>query len=71
MKLLVVSQQLHVCSTAFETILKLDLVLYDQGLTLVVDLGWKFRRDGMVGSCVLHNETFVASDAGEDFRLLD
>lgn len=40
--------------------LKLDLVLNNQGLSLVLNLLGEFGRDGMVSSRVLHNEALVA-----------
>ena len=46
--------------------LKLDLVLYDESLALVVDLGWEFGRDGMMSSGVLEDKAFVAHHARED-----
>ena len=36
-KLLVVAQELHICTTAFQTSLELNLVLDNQSLPLVID----------------------------------
>lgn len=60
MQLLVVLQQLHVGTAAFKTVLKLDFILHDQGLALVVNLFWELRRDGMVCGWILENKTFVS-----------
>ena len=60
MQLLVVLQQLHVCTTALKAILKFDLVLHDESLALVVDLRGKLGGDGMVRSRVLYDKTFVS-----------
>jgi hypothetical protein len=49
--------------------LKLNLVLYNQSLALVVYLGREFGRDGMVSSRVLDDETFVALHARVDSGL--
>ena len=49
--------------------LELDLVLDNQGVTLVVDDLGEFGRDGMVGSLVLEDESFVAFHALEHRRL--
>lgn len=59
MQLLIVLQQLHICTTALEAILKLDLVLHHQSLAFIVDFLGEFRRDGMVSSRVLNNKTLV------------
>jgi hypothetical protein len=50
--------------------LKLDFVLYDQSLALVINLGGEFRRNGMMGSWVLEDEAFVALHARVDSGLL-
>jgi hypothetical protein len=70
-QLLVVTEQLHVGTTALKALLELDLILDDQSLALVVDLGGEFGRDGMVGSWVLEHQTLVANDAWENLRLFD
>ena len=49
--------------------LELDLILYDNGLALVVNLLGKFGGDGMMSSGVLDDETFIAFDALEDSGL--
>lgn len=51
--------------------LKLDLVLDDESLTLVVDLLGELGRDGVVSSRALDNKTLVALDALELVGLLD
>jgi hypothetical protein len=71
MQLLIVTEQLHVGTAALETFLKLDLVLNDQSLALVVDLGGEFGRDGVVSSWVLEHQTLIAGDAWENLRLFD
>jgi len=60
---LVVSEQLHVGTTALETFLELDLILDDKILALVVDGFSELGRDGVVSSWVLHHKTLVASNA--------
>ena len=71
MELLVVSQQFHICATALETFLELDLILNDQSLALVVDRRGELGGNGMVGSWILDHETLVPSDAREHCRLFD
>ncbi len=71
MKLLVVTQELHICTTTLETFLKLDLVLNDQSLTLVIDCRGKFCGNGMMSSRVLDNKPFVARNTWKDLGLLD
>ena len=51
--------------------LKLDLVLNNESLALIVDLLWEFGRDGVVSSRVLDNETLIALHSLEDSWLLD
>jgi hypothetical protein len=51
--------------------LRLDLVLNNQGLALVVNLLGEFGGDGVVGSGVLYDQTLVTIDPLEDGRLLD
>jgi hypothetical protein len=70
-KLLVITQELHVCATALKTLLELDLILHNEGLALVVDLGGEFGRDSMMSSRILHHETLVARDAGENLGLFN
>jgi hypothetical protein len=70
-QLLGVTQKLHVCTTALETLLELDLILHHEGLILGVNLLWELGGDGVVSGGVLQHETLIASDAGEDGRLLD
>jgi hypothetical protein len=50
--------------------LKLNLILYNQSLALVVNLGGKFGRDSMVSSGILDDETFVTLHARVDSGLL-
>lgn len=51
--------------------LKLDLILNNEGLALVVNLLGELGRDGMVSSGVLDNETLVALNSLVDDGLLD
>jgi hypothetical protein len=46
--------------------LKLNLVLYDQGLALVVNLLWEFGGDGVVSSLILYDQTLVSNHAAEN-----
>jgi hypothetical protein len=50
--------------------LKLNLILSDEGLALVVNLLGEFGRDGMVSSCVLDDQALVTLHALEDMGLL-
>ena len=50
--------------------MKLHLVLYNQSLAFVVNLGGKFGGDGMMGGRVLDDKTFVAIHARIDSWLL-
>jgi hypothetical protein len=50
--------------------LKLNLILSDEGLALVVNLLGEFGRDGMVSSCVLDDQALVTLHALEDTGLL-
>jgi hypothetical protein len=50
--------------------LKFHLVLYNQSLAFVVNLGGKFGRDGMMGGRVLDDKTFVAFHTRVDSWLL-
>jgi hypothetical protein len=50
--------------------LKLDFVLYDQSLALVINLGGEFGRDGVMCRCILDDEAFVALHARVDSGLL-
>lgn len=68
---LVLLEELHVCSTALKTALKLDLILDDESLTLVRDGLWELGRDGVVGCLVLENKTLVTFNALEHTWLLD
>ena len=40
--------------------MKFDLILNDKGLALVINLLGEFRRNGMMGSCVLYDQTLIA-----------
>lgn len=51
--------------------LRLDLILDNQGLAFVINLLGEFRRDGVVGSRVLHDETLVSVDALKDRGFLN
>lgn len=51
--------------------LRLDLILDNQGLAGVVDLGGELGGDGVVSGLVLQDETLVALNALEDGRLLN
>ena len=51
--------------------LRLDLILNDEGLALVVNLLGELGRDGVVSGRVLDDETLVALHALQDGRLLD
>jgi hypothetical protein len=51
--------------------LRLDLVLNNQGLALVVNLLGELGGDGVVGSGVLYDQTLVTIDTLEDGGLLD
>lgn len=70
-KLRGVLQQLDVSSAAFETVLKLDFVLYHEGLVGVVDGFRKLHGNSVVSSSSLRNETQVAFKALENRGLLD
>jgi hypothetical protein len=50
--------------------LKLNLVLYNQSLALVVNLGGEFGGDGMMSGRVLDDKTFVTLHARVDSWLL-
>jgi len=50
--------------------LKLNLVLYNQSLASVVNLGREFGGDGMMSGRVLDDKTFVAFHARVDSWLL-
>lgn len=50
--------------------LKLDLVLYNQSLALVVNLGGEFCGNSMMGCRVLDDKTFVTHHTREDSWLL-
>lgn len=54
----------------FVLTLHLDLVLNNEGLSLVVNLLGEFGRNGVMGSCVLDNETFITLHTLEDVGLL-
>jgi hypothetical protein len=51
--------------------LELDLILDNEGLALVIDLLGELGRDGVVGSCVLDDQTLIALHSLEDVRLLN
>lgn len=51
--------------------LELDLVLNDEGLALIVNLLGELGRYGVVGGCVLYNQTFVTLHALVNMGLLD
>ena len=51
--------------------LKFDFVLDNQVLALGINWLGELRRDGVVSSLVLDNETFVAFHALQNHRLLD
>lgn len=51
--------------------LKFDLILNDQGLALVVNLLGELGRDGMMGSCVLHNQALITLHSLEDVWLFN
>jgi len=51
--------------------LKLDLILYDKGLALVINLFGELGGDGVMGGCVLDNQTLITIHALEDGRLFD
>lgn len=51
--------------------LKLDLVLNNEGLVLVVNLRGELGRDGMVSSRVLENETLITLHSLVDLGLFD
>ncbi len=51
--------------------LKLDLILNDEGLALVVDLLGELGRDGVVGGGVLDNKTLVTLHSLVDGGLLN
>lgn len=71
MQFLVFAQEFHVGASTFETVLKFDFVLDDEGLALVVDDRREFGRDGVVGSCVLHNKALVTHNSREDSGFFD
>ena len=50
--------------------MKLDFVLDNKSLALIVDLLWELGRDGMMSSWVLDDKTLVALHTLEDMRLL-
>lgn len=51
--------------------MKLNFILYNEGLALVVDLFGEFGRDGMVSGSVLDDQALITFHALEDMRLLD
>ncbi len=51
--------------------MKLDLILDNEGLALVLNLLWELGRDGVVSGCILNNETFITFHSLEDSWLLD
>ena len=51
--------------------MKLDFVLDNKSLALIVDLLWELGRDGMMSSWVLDDKTLVALDTWKDTWLLD
>lgn len=55
----------------FQLTLKLNLVLDDKSLALVVNLLGKLGGDGVVGSGVLDNKTLIAHHTLVDFGLLN
>jgi hypothetical protein len=46
--------------------LKLDLVLYNQSLALVVNLLGKLGGNGMMGSSILDHQTLITIDSFKD-----
>jgi len=50
--------------------LKLDFVLDNKSLALVVNLFGEFGRDSVMGRCVLDNKTLITFHASENSRLL-
>ena len=71
MKLLVVTQELHICATALKTLLELNLILYDQSLARAIDCCGELCRDGVMSSWVLDNQALVAWDARKNLRLFN
>lgn len=70
-ELLVLLEELQVGATADERVLRLDLILHNKGLALVVNLLGELGRDSVMGGRVLDNQTLVAHHTGEDGGLLD
>jgi hypothetical protein len=70
-ELLVVLKKLQVGTTADQGVLRLDLILDNQGLALRVNLFGELGRDSVVSGRVLDNKTLVALDTLEDGRLLN
>jgi hypothetical protein len=58
-------------SSAEALTLKLDFILDNKGLALILNLLWEFGRDSMMSSCVLDNQALVAFHAFEDMRFFD
>lgn len=50
--------------------MKLDLILNNEGLPLVINLLWELGRDGMMSCGILDDKTLIAVHALEDMRLL-
>ena len=46
--------------------MKLDFILYNKSLSLVVDGCREFGGDGMMRGCVLHDQPLVTCDSGKD-----
>lgn len=70
-ELLVLLEELEVGTTAHQGVLRLDLILDNQGLALVVNLLGELGRDGVVSSRVLDNQTLVTLHSLEDGGLLN
>jgi hypothetical protein len=70
-ELLVILKKLQVGTTADQGVLRLDLVLDNQGLALRVNLLGELGRDRVVSGRVLNNKTLVALNTLEDGGLLN
>lgn len=70
-ELLVLLKELQVGATADQRVLRLDFILHNEGLALVVNLLGELGGDSVMGGRVLDNQTLVALHAREDGGLLN
>jgi hypothetical protein len=65
MKFLVLTQEFHICTSTFETVLELDLILDNKSLTLVVDDRREFGRNSMMRCGILDYQRLVTDNTRE------